>query len=175
MAAGCIAPSVEIPLFALHLEQCDPKRCTSKKLARFRMIALHPRVQQLPRGAIVLTPEAEVALSRVDLAAAESRGLGVIDLSWKRGVFPATPRQVGRALPYLLATNPVNYGKPFLLSSVEALAAALVIFGRPDAANAILAKFSWGSQFLMLNAQPLEEYAKAMTSVEVVDAQRQFV
>jgi pre-rRNA-processing protein TSR3 len=166
---------VDIPLFALHLGQCDPKRCTSKKLARFRMITLHGKVRELPRGGIVLTPEAEVALSRADLPAAEAHGLGVIDMSWKRGVFPEIVHQTGRALPYLLAANPVNYGKPFLLSSVEALAAALVILGNGDHARSLLSKFGWGDQFLLLNAEPLREYAKAQTSAEVVAAQAEFV
>lgn len=166
---------MDIPLFALHLGQCDPKRCTTKKLARFGMIAVHASARQLPRGGIVLHPEAGVAVSRADADVARARGLGVLDLSWKRGVFPATPHQVLRALPYLLAANPVNYGKPFLLSSVEALAAALVIMGWPDQGRAILSKFSWGEQFLTLNAEPLAEYAKARTSVAVAEAQSQFL
>jgi len=165
---------VDVPLFALHLEQCDPKRCTTKKLARFRMIEVHRKVRDLPHGAVVLHPEAGVALSRADSVAADAHGLVVLDLSWKRGVFPQVPDQVPRALPYLLAANPVNYGKPYVLSSVEALAAALVIFGREEQAKAILFKFSWGEQFLLLNAEPLREYASAETSTQVVEAQRQF-
>ena len=80
-----------------------------------------------------------------------------------------------RALPYLLAANPVNYGKPFVLSSVEALAAALVILAHRQQAERILAKFAWGGTFLALNAEPLAEYAKAGTSAEVVAAQKLFV
>jgi len=170
-----VAGVVPVPLFALHLEQCDPKRCTSKKLARFGLLTTYARVHQLPRGAIVLSPEARVALSRQDAAACEAHGLGVIDTSWKHPVFPRTPRQQVRALPYLLAANPVNYGKPFVLSSVEALAAALAILGRKDEAERVLAKFAWGATFLALNAEPLAEYAKARTSAEVVAAQAQFV
>ena len=166
---------MDVPLFALHLDQCDPKRCTAKKLARFRMIATHARARQLPRGGIVLTPEAETALSRDDALAAEANGLGVIDTSWKHPRFPEIPHQRGRALPYLLAANPVNYGKPFTLSSVEALAAALIILGHAEQARRILAKFSWGEQFLTLNAEPLAEYAKARTSAEVVAAQALFL
>jgi len=166
---------VDVPLFALHLDQCDPKRCTATKLARFGMIATHARVRQLPRGGIVLTPEAETALSRDDASAAEAHGLGVVDTSWRHPRFPELPHQRSRALPYLLAANPVNYGKPFTLSSVEALAAALVILGHADQAQRILAKFSWGEQFLTLNAEPLAEYAKARTSAEVVAAQAMFV
>jgi len=167
--------AVDVPLFALHLEQCDPKKCTAKKLARFGMIATHARARQLPRGGVVLTPGAGTALSREDAPVAEAHGLGVIDTSWKHPVFPDLPQQRGRALPFLLAANPVNYGKPFTLSSVEALAAALVILGHADQARRILAKFSWGEQFLTLNAEPLAEYAKARTSAEVVAAQAMFV
>ncbi len=166
---------MDVPLFALDLEQCDPKRCTTRKLARFRLLAMHPRVHQLPRGAIVLSPESGTAFSPADRLAAETEGLGVIDTSWKRAEFPKLADQTLRALPYLLAANPVNYGKPFVLSGVEALAAALAILGHDDQARRILAKFAWGEQFLILNREPLAEYAKAKTSAEVVAAQGLFV
>lgn len=166
---------MDIRLFALHLEACDPKKCTSKKLARFGMIATFAMAHQLPRRGVVLHPEAGVALSREDAAEAESGGLGVIDTSWKRGPFPQLPNHRQRALPYLLAANPVNYGKPFVLSSVEALAAALVILGYDEQARTILGKFTWGEQFLTLNAVPLAAYSAARTSVEVVEAQNQFL
>jgi len=170
-----IAVAMDLPLFALDLERCDPKRCTTRKLARFDLIVLHRRTHQLPRGGIVLTPESRVALSHADAPAATGRGLGVIDTSWKRPDFPTLPNLTSRALPYLLAANPVNYGKPFILSSVEALAAALIILGHETQARAILSKFAWGEQFLLLNAEPLAEYAAARTSEEVAAAQSLFV
>ncbi len=164
-----------IQLFALDQERCDPKRCTARKLARFGMLERYARVRQAPRGAVLLTPWSDIVLSREDLAAAEGRGLGVIDTSWKRPDFPETPHLRPRVLPFLLAANPVNYGKPSVLSSVEALAAALAILGRPEEAERVLAKFSWGAQFLALNREPLAEYAKARTATEVVAAQSLFV
>ncbi len=166
---------MDVRLFALHLDACDPKKCTSKKLARFGLIDSHAKVHLLPRSGLILHPEAGVALSREDAPRAESGGLGVIDTSWKRGPFPELPNHRQRALPYLLAANPVNYGKPFVLSSVEALAAALLILGHEQQAKLILSKFSWGGQFLTLNADPLAEYAKARTRADVVAAQALFV
>jgi pre-rRNA-processing protein TSR3 len=164
-----------VRLFALHLEACDPKKCTTKKLARFRLIKTYPKAHLLPRVVVVLKADAGFVLSRGDAPAAESGGLGVIDTSWKRGPFPDLPHPRQRALPYLLAANPVNYGKPFVLSSVEALAAGLVILGHEEQAELILSKFSWGGQFLTLNREPLSEYAVARTSAEVLDAQAKFV
>ena len=134
-----------------------------------------PRPSALPSGAILLTPESDRALSRADAPRAERRGLAVVDVSWKRGEFPKVPQATPRALPYLLAANPVNYGKPFVLSSVEALAAALVIFGREDEARTILAKFVWGGQFLTLNREPLDAYMGAKDSTGVVAAQAEFI
>jgi pre-rRNA-processing protein TSR3 len=134
-----------------------------------------PRPSDLPGGALLLTPEAERALSPADGPRAARRGLAIVDVSWKRGKFPSVPQAVGRALPYLLAANPVNYGKPFVLSSVEALAAALVIFGRPEEARAILSKFTWGGQFLALNREPLDAYAIAQDSAGVIRAQADFI
>lgn len=165
----------DIRLFAYHAGQCDPKKCTSLRLARFGLLTLVSRPSALPKGVILLTPQSERALSPADSAKASRRGLAVLDVSWKRGHFPAVPQATARALPYLLAANPVNYGKPFLLSSVEALAAALTIFDRDEAAGTILGKFSWGGQFLTLNREPLAEYRRATDSAGVVAAQAEFI
>jgi pre-rRNA-processing protein TSR3 len=163
-----------IRLLAYHAGQCDPKKCTALRLERFGLLALVPRPSRLPRGAVILTPKAGRALSPADAPRAERRGLAVVDISWKRGRFPPVPQGTARALPYLLAANPVNYGKPFVLSSVEAFAAALVIFGHSDEAHAVLAKFAWGEQFMTLNREPLNAYAAAADSSGVVAAQAEF-
>jgi len=165
----------EIRLLAYHAGQCDPKKCTSLRLQRFELMTFVPRASALPRGALLLTPQAERALSPADAPRAERRGLAIVDVSWKRGRFPTVPQATARALPYLLAANPVNYGKPFVLSSVEALAAALVMFGHDQAARRILAKFAWGEQFLTLNREPLAAYAQAKDSAGVVATQADFI
>ncbi|HYM40221.1 MAG TPA: DUF367 family protein [Thermoplasmata archaeon] len=168
-----------IRLYAYHAGQCDPKKCTSRKLERLGLLTFVPRPTSLPGGTILLTPAAERALSPADAPRARHHGLSVLDLSWKvtekLAAFPAVRNATGRALPYLLAANPVNYGKPFILSSVEALAAALIILGEEDQAQALLAKFAWGGQFLLLNREPLEAYRAARDSSGVVAAQAQFV
>ncbi len=80
-----------------------------------------------------------------------------------------------RALPYLLAANPVNWGKPLMLSSVEALAATLYILGEKEQAHSILSKFTWGEQFIVLNQEPLDRYSECETSAEVVEVQADYV
>ena len=173
---AAVAP---IRLYAYHAGQCDPKKCTSLKLHRLGLLTLVPRANALPGGTVLLTPEAERALSRADAPRAARHGLSVLDLSWKVtervGRFPAVPKAVGRALPYLLAANAVNYGMPFVLSSAEALAAALVILGDADRGREVLGKFAWGEQFLRLNREPLDAYAAAEDSTGVVAAQAEFV
>ncbi len=161
-----------IRLLVLPGEQCDPKRCTARKLERFGL-AERLRSPRPPRGAIVLHPAAEVVLGPEDGASAKSRGLVALDLSWRRGQFPR-PGRNARSLPYLVAANPVNYGNPRILSTVEAFAAALYLLGSPDLATAVLAKFAWGNTFLLLNREPLETYRAARTREEVVAAERLF-
>ncbi len=168
-----------IRLYAYHAGQCDPKKCTARRLERMGLLTFVPRIAALPVGSVLLTPKGDRALSRADGSRAERHGLSVLDLSWnvtqKVGRFPAAPQTTGRALPFLVAANPVNYGKPFLLSSAEAIAAALVILDEPDQAREVLAKFAWGGQFLALNREPLEAYAKAADSAGVVAAQSEFI
>jgi pre-rRNA-processing protein TSR3 len=117
-------------------------------------------------------------ISRDDIDIARKSGIAVLDISWKAtgDVFPSgikDSRQ--RALPFLVAANPVNYGKPFILSSVEAFAAALIILGYRGQAEVLLSKFTWGDTFLSLNREPLEEYEKAVDAAGIIEAQGMFV
>ncbi len=167
-----------VPLHVIHLAQDDPKKNTARKLARFELVRLVERPARAPAGAILLDPFSEKALSPEDASAAAARGVVALDCSWKlaEDVFPvARERRLPRALPFLVAANPVNYGRPFKLSTAEALAATCAILGEPAQAAALMSKFIWGPTFLTLNAEPLAEYAKAATSAEVAAAQALFV
>jgi pre-rRNA-processing protein TSR3 len=131
----------------------------------------------LHSGAVLLDPFAEKALSKADFDAAKARGLVALDCSWKqiKQISRLKKRLVHRALPYLVAANPTYYGKPTTLSTAEAIAAAVFIFGEKDLANDILSVFKWGPEFLELNKEPLEAYAGASNSEEVVAIQSQFM
>ena len=79
-----------------------------------------------------------------------------------------------RTLPLLLAANPVNWGKPGKLTTVEALAAALYLMGQNRQATELLSKFRWGEQFMNLNKEPLRAYTEAKSSAELVSLQFEF-
>ena len=103
-----------------------------------------------------------------------------LDCSWKRltesisQIRKSSPRLEGRTLPLVLAANPVSWGKPGRLSTVEALAVCLMLLGKNDQASRILKPFSWGEQFLILNAEPLKAYKDAESREEIVDLQWEF-
>ena len=126
---------------------------------------------------MVLDPASEKAVSAEDLRTVQSSGILVMDLSWKNiESFPKVGRgTLPRALPYLLAANPVNWGKPKKLSSAEAVAAALYIVGLKEQAKALLSRFSFGEQFLILNKEPLQRYSEASSSAEVVAIQADYI
>lgn len=154
------------------LGQCDRKRCTGQRLARAG--ALRELRLGTPFPGVVLTPDATACVSRDDAELLGSRGLAVVDCSWAKLDAVPFARCRGRAprlLPWLLAANPVNYGKPCKLSCAEALAAALAVCGRPRAARAVLSRFKWGHAFFSLNEGLLEAYATARSSREVLEAQ----
>jgi pre-rRNA-processing protein TSR3 len=161
----------------------DPEKCTARKLARFGLVSLHRSARATPPG-IVLDPYAERALSPADAPddGTGSRRTGVddrlvaLDCSWETAEAEAF-RLSGphRALPFLVAANPVSYGTPFRLNTVEAFAGALVILGRREQAEELLSKFRWGHTFLELNEEPLRRYAAAADSAAVVAIQEEYL
>ena len=175
---NCIV--VYMQLYAYDAGQCDPKRCTARKLARAGLIRLVNKMRMIPSKTILLVPTVSIALSPADRESASS--ITVFDCSWKAiSTFEAAFRnlrrknRVLRALPYLIASNPTNYGRPFILSSAEAFAAALFILGERAQSRAILSKFKWGEEFLRLNEGMLLAYSSAGDSKEVVELQKGFM
>lgn len=75
------------------------------------------------------------------------------------------------AVPYLIATNPTNYGKPWRLNCVEALAAAFYITGFDSYAEALLVKFGWGASFYQVNKPYIERYKTCASAQEIKDMQ----
>ena len=151
----------------------DPEKCSARKLARFDLVDLHRSARATPPG-IVLDPHAEQALSPAD--ADESDALVALDCSWETAEAEAFKLDgPHRALPFLVAANPVNYGTPFQLNTVEAFAAALCILGERDHAEELLGKFRWGHTFLELNDEPLRRYADCADSAEVVAVQQEYL
>lgn len=169
--------SKDIRIVVYHAGQDDPRKCTTLKLKRHGLARVVRQVRFLPRGAVILNPFSEKAFSPADRRIIERRGLAAIDCSWihVNEVFELKMHGQSRALPYLIAANPVNYGTPTKLSTVEALAAALYITGFKQKAEHLLSKFKWGLEFIRLNQKFLDAYVKARDSTEVVELQKKFM
>jgi pre-rRNA-processing protein TSR3 len=166
------------PLYIYHARQDDPKKCTARRMSKFGLAIMYEAAGKLPSGAILLDPTAGQAISPSDRRLAK-KGIVVLDCTWGEveRLFPVfrSKHMRGRALPYLLAANPVNYGRPFMLSSAEAFVAALYILGYREQAKEVADKFKWGGTFLTLNHEPLEAYAAAKDSADVILVQHEFM
>ncbi len=171
----------EVPVHAIWLAQDDPKKNTAVKLSKRGAITLHKQLRKLPRKGIILEPLCGKVLGPEDHSILLENGGAIVglDCSWAHiedSVEQVMRRTnlVGRMLPLLLAANPVNWGKPGKMTTAEALAASLYLIGREDQAHNLLSAFSWGEQFFILNREPLEAYANAKSSKELVDLQFEF-
>ena len=134
-------------------------------------------MSQIPHGGVVLNPVSEIAFSRADRTDILHSGLIALDCSWKKAedIFSNSRIGIQRALPYLFAANPINTYKPIKLSTAEAIAAALYIAGFKEIAEDTMSVFKWGSAFITLNHELLEEYSKCATSGEVVQVQKEYM
>ncbi|HOB59673.1 MAG TPA: DUF367 family protein [Methanoregulaceae archaeon] len=162
-----------IPLYAFRDNSCDPKKCTVKRLERSGLVRVLSKISHIPRNTILLDPTAPQALSPADRPA---RSLTALDCSWEvldTGAVSSWRKR--RALPFLVAANPVNFGRPYRLTSVEAFGAALFILGEREQARGVLESQNWGPRFLELNEEPLSLYARAGDSTEIIAIQKMFL
>tara|TARA_B100000700_G_scaffold329004_1_gene448834 strand:- start:1363 stop:1902 length:540 start_codon:yes stop_codon:yes gene_type:complete len=172
---------IDVPLHIIHLDQDDPKKCTARKLASRDLARLHFDTRRPPRRGFLLDPSSGTILGPDDLPLIErGAALVALDCSWKQldesilKIRKSSPRLERRTLPLVLAANPVSWGKPGRLSTAEALAMCLILLNKVDQAERLLAPFSWGEQFFVLNKEPIEAYRNAKSRDEMVSLQWEF-
>jgi pre-rRNA-processing protein TSR3 len=162
-----------IPLYAYRDNSCDPRKCSVKRMERSGLVRILSRISRIPRNTLLLDPTAEQAISPADHPV---RSITVLDCSWEvldTGAVRSWRKR--RAHPFLLAANPVNFGRPWRLSSVEAFAAALFILNEPEQAASVLGTQTWGCRFLELNSELLKDYAAASDSSDVIRIQERYL
>jgi pre-rRNA-processing protein TSR3 len=172
---------LKVPVHALWLAQDDPRKNTAVLASKRGNLKLHKSVRTLPKKGIILEPLCGKVFGPEDheLLLNQRGSLVGLDCSWAHieasveAVMKQTRLQA-RTLPLLLAANPVNWGKPSRLTTAEALATVLSLIGEDDQARDVLGAFRWGERFFELNREPLEAYAGAKNSQELVDLQFEF-
>jgi pre-rRNA-processing protein TSR3 len=140
-------------------------------------------LRQRSTSALTLSATAASYVSPSDRRIVGAHGIALIDCSWDRldevrRIFPDHSSNISRSrkLPFLVAVNPVNYGKPYQLSCAEAAAACLIICGYDDDANRILNEFAWGKEFIKINAEVFHLYRnQCETSDDIQRAQDEWL
>ncbi|WPK22971.1 hypothetical protein PUMCH_000194 [Australozyma saopauloensis] len=171
-AMNLVQSKLPVKLAMWDFDQCDPKRCSGKKLERLGYIK-NLQVGQKFHG-VVVSPNGKSVVCPDDKEIVETGGAAVVECSWAR--LDEIPfHKIGgkneRLLPYLVAANTVNYGRPWKLNCVEALAACFAIVGHIEWAEELLQNFSWGLTFLEINKELIEIYQQCTDSESVNKAQ----
>ncbi|KAL7678064.1 hypothetical protein ACOME3_004291 [Neoechinorhynchus agilis] len=160
----------EVSLRVICFNQCDPSKCTAERLCR-RGVVRKMKNSNGFRG-IMLYHDTEVYLCREDRQFVNSSGLATLDSSWKAMEGDQRLRTLGqlhlRKLPYLVAANPTNYGKPSKLSCAEAFAAGLFLTGFISQSQKVLNEFGWGVEFFRINEERLTRYKECRSSNELM-------
>ncbi len=164
-------------LIVYNLGQDDPKKCTAHRLLKFGEVTFVKTVKSLPNNCILLNPLSREVLSPNDNKFSKN-GVAALDCSWveaEKSFDKIRSRVQGRILPFLVPSNPVNYGKPGKLSTAEAFSGALYILGEKEHARKILSTFNWGEEFFKINHELLEGYSKSVDAEEVLDFQEKYL
>ncbi len=158
-------------IFVLEFGEDDPSKCTGRKMVRMGLAKMTDR----PLG-IVLNPLSQKVLSINDKPLALRSGLTVLDSSWNKSeenFFSKFVRNA-RRLPILFAGNPINYSKPFKLSSLEAVIGSLYILDEVEYALKLASIIKWGKTFLDMNAELLNDY-RGKTELEILQIENNFI
>ena len=149
--------------------------CTGMRLKKYGLLK-EIKLNTKFKG-ILLTPSAEKIVSREDKKIIEDHGVCVIDCSWaKFNELKISNKQFEtRLLPFMVAVNPVNYGKAFKLSCAEAIAAATYLAGFEEDTKILLSHFKWGLSFLQVNKDVFDLYIKCITAEEILVSEKKFL
>lgn len=167
---------ISVGLYMWEFGQNDPKRDSGSKLRRLGY-AKQLKIGQSFQG-VVLSSEASEYVSVTDREIVQNYGIAGINCSWNRlEEIPFNSMGKGRnqrLLPLLIAANTVNYGRPHKLNTAEAMAACLFITGFVEDAIRMLEPFSYGEEFLSLNAVALNAYMNCENSADIRLTQQGF-
>ncbi len=171
----------QVSVHAIWLAQDDPKKNTAVLAAKRGNLKLHKKINSIPRKGVILEPLCGKVFGPEDHDLILTRGGAIVGLDCSWAHIESSVEQVmkrtrlqPRMLPLLLAANPVNWGKPGRLTTAEAIATVLFLIGRVEQAHEVLGAFRWGQRFFELNKEPLEAYAAATTSAELIQLQFEF-
>ncbi|KAH9385588.1 pre-rRNA-processing protein TSR3 [Nematocida major] len=161
-------------LYSFDMKQCFAKMCSAEKL--IRQNSVKPLKPTRRFGGLVLSPAGTSVVSPTDRKYIEKYGLAVVDCSWNRVEeidFKTLPAMRNRLLPYLVAANTINYGRPCKLNCAEAFSAALFICGFKDEAKNLMETFSYGQEFFKINSELLLAYSECASAEEIIKVQNE--
>lgn len=157
-------------LLIYHLNQDDPKKCTARKMERFGLARIVKYAKRIPKNSIILDPLAEQILSFKDRDIFLKYGMVAIDCSWQdvEYVFSKFVNfKNRRRLPFLIPVNPVNYGKPEKLSTLEAFIASLYIMKEDKMVERLSRLYKWSFHFVTMNKELLEIYRNSKDAEDI--------
>ncbi|MDQ6724543.1 MAG: DUF367 family protein [Thermoproteota archaeon] len=162
-----------ISISILMHRQDDPNKCTAAKLIKFKMAN---EVKKIPFNFITLDPFSKIVITKKDRQ--NMHGICAIDCSWKLAINTIKrskrSNNNNRKLPALLAGNPTNYAKLGMMSTSEAISAALYILEFKDQAWEIMNKFKWGHTFIELNYNILEDYSNTTEPQRIEEIEKEY-
>ncbi|KAL2316294.1 18S rRNA aminocarboxypropyltransferase [Schizosaccharomyces pombe] len=170
------ASKFPLPLAMWDFGHCNPNACSGKRLERLGCVR-NLRIGQKFRG-VVITPNGKVPVSPADKEYFDNGGASVVECSWARIEeipFSRIGGRCERLLPYLVASNPVNYGRPWRLNCAEALAACMYIVGYPDEARLLMDNFKWGHSFFEVNEELLDIYAQCHDAQDIQEKEKKYL
>ena len=164
-----------IKLSMLYFDQCDPKKCTGKKMERLGLLKEIKFSKNY--GGILLTPTGKKICSIEDHDIIAKKGICVIDCSWAKfeELHLDLHKIETRSLPFMVAVNPVNFGKAYKLSCVEAFAACLFLGGFEKEAKFIMDHFKWGEHFFKVNEELLAKYRGISSQEKLKEIQEKYI
>ena len=164
-----------IKLSMLYFDQCDPKKCTGKKMERLGLLKEIKFNRNY--GGILLTPNGKKICSIEDHDIIATKGICVIDCSWAKfeEMHLDLHKIETRSLPFMVAVNPVNFGKAYKLSCAEAFAACLYLGGFEKEARFIMDHFKWGEHFFKVNEELFGKYKGIKSQDKLLEIQEKYI